>query len=320
MSLGGNDSAKGIKALVFDQRSKEEATLGILLPSTSSLLLLALVSKEEGGEFECRPIKQVEGIKDICLVNATRPGVKDLLLLKVGGRMGVISQNGIELELDKGGGGDEGAEGIESDGKGRVLVSYEEKDGVIERKMRFIEIGLDELGEKVMESLAQVLKVEEFEGILRGVFEGGQSRGGQEGFEKVKETLEGVFGIGQEEKKEKERIVVDEVDSAFLNRLRRPPPSFTSNTPSTSTITFTSAHYAILLALHLLVQSLRLRISTIPQAKDLAKLVVRLASAVGGRGWVDEYRRTWGDEVAGFGKDLICESINSRLLYFSIRF
>ena len=298
------DSAKGIGALLFDQRSKEEATLAILLPSTSSLLLLSLTATADG--IECKPMKQVEGVKDICTIKATRPRVKDLLLLKNGGGLGVVSQNGIELELSEG--EDEAVEGIESDGGQRVLLSYKASDGEVRRKMRCINMGLDELSEKVMETLAQVLKVEEFEGISRGVL-GGHTRGSTEGFERVKGTLEGVFGIAEEAKKE--RVVMDEVDSAFLNRLRRPAPSsstvLASFTPTSSTVNFTSSHYAILLSLHLLVQSLRLRISTIPRAKDLAKLVVRLSSAIGARGWVDEYRRTWGDEVAGFGKDLTCE-------------
>ncbi|GAA5959418.1 hypothetical protein JCM3765_006597 [Sporobolomyces pararoseus] len=290
-------SAKGIQVDLFDQRSPTTATLSILLPAASTLLLLSLSLDTITDELSCTPIKQIEA-NDACTVVATRSEIKDLLLKKPSGEFGLISCQGMELEvagLDR---SDEDYKIDSNGGKGVVLSS-----GKI-RQLTSVKIGIENrgLGSKVLETLAQVLGTQEFGEVLRNVFRRAEC---ENGFERVRGSLEEMFGIDSETSTNTRGGLED---SSFLNRLRtsstlKPPIS-----SSRSNVDFTSTHFAILLSLHLLVQSLRLRISTTQQARILAKFVVRLASSVGARGWVDDYRRTWGPEVAGFAADLALPS------------
>lgn len=237
--------------------------------------------------------------KDACAVTATRSTIKDLLLLKPSGDFGLISSQGIELAIREGiKAGEHGQ--VQSDaGKNVVLVSSQRTRTLTRIKLGG---GNEALGQKVLETVAQVLGHEEFSELLKNVL--GRTRP-EAGFERVRKSVEEIFGL-QEDAAGRAKPT-SHADASFLHRLRTSPQTGSTIPATASIISFTPSHLAILLSLHLLVQSFRLRISTTSDAEELAKLVVRLASAMGARGWVDEYRRTWGPEIAGFGSNLICK-------------
>ncbi|GAA5993657.1 hypothetical protein JCM5350_003049 [Sporobolomyces pararoseus] len=289
-------SAKGIQVDLFDQRSSTTATLSILLPAASTLLLLSLSLDTTTNYLSCIPIKQIEAI-EACTVTATRSDIKDLLLKKPYGEFGLISCQGMELEVTGPSEVEEESK-IESNGGKRVVLSSEKV-----RQLTSLKVGIESRGldSKVLETLAQCLGTQEFEGILRSVWRRTEK---ENGYERVRGALEEMFGI-EPEPPTTTTTGGGLGDSCFLNRLRTSSTSKSQIPSSRSNIDSTSTHFAILLSLHLLVQSLRLRISTTREAQVLAKLVVRFAHAVGARGWVDDYRRTWGPEIAGFGQNLM---------------
>lgn len=288
-------SAQGMQVDLFDQRSPTTATLSILLPAASTLLLLSLSLDSTSNELTCTPIKQISA-KDACTVSATRQNkIQDLLVLKPSKEFGLISSKGMELEVEGSTIGGGNLEKIESNGGRRIVLARTGR----KRSLTSIRIGIEAngLGQKVLETLAQVLGEEEFEQIFKTVL--GRSVG-ENGFRRVRESLEGMFGI--ESRGESRPQSNNGADSAFFSRLRKPSPSASTASSAPPTVNFQSSHFAILLSLHLLVQSLRLRVSTTEEAQELAKIVAGLAKVVGAEGWMDEYRRTWGPEIAGFSQ------------------
>lgn len=325
---------------MFDQRSPKSATLSILLPAASTLLLLSLEIESDSDDSDpesssqarrrrrlvCTPIKQIAAT-DACTVSATRPSkIRDLVVLKnpsppdhsssTRGRFGLISSRGLELTLDENtSAGRDVIRRLESNGDRHVILKAGKKKSELLTTTVELDDDDDELGQTVLETLAQVLSQREFERILLAVLDDGRARGL---FERIEAHLSSVFGIesssssgprpGDDSDSNEEAL--NKADAFFLARLRRSRPSSSStrrtrtdDSESTSSIEqpFESVYSAILVSLHLLVQSLRLRLSTLERARRLAKLVVDLAYAVGLPTWVDEYRRTWGPLVARFG-------------------
>ncbi|GAA6064503.1 hypothetical protein JCM10212_001811 [Sporobolomyces blumeae] len=314
-------STEGIEAHVFDRRSPDQATLSILLPSSRSLVLLSLSRRDGDEDTSCSILKQTSA-KSSCVVSATRPNVRDLLVLRDDGTSGLITASGIELDLDLGT-AVRCADRVVSDGHSRVLASLgttaDSPDALSRRMLSTISTALaagSTLALRVLEVLARVLQLSDFEEVLKAASSGSRNSR-PDGFERVRQTLEELFGLVESESEDEQGRRCSAWDEMMRQDRIDPLGSFISEQLDASGVTaqrtqgssrrpatFNPAHFAILVSLHLLVENLRLRFSTLPDATALAKLVFRLAQAVGARGWIDQYKRNWGSAVCSGGRDM----------------
>lgn len=169
------NSPEGIQVDLFDQRSPTKATLSILLPAAKTLLLLSIELDKETNELKCEPIKQIEA-KSVAKIIATRPEIRDLLVLREGGTgYGLVTAGGMELDV----GGSNGIgeiDKLESNGGNKVLLVHERtaREHMKRRKLTSVGVWIkqDGLGQKVFETIAQVLGTEEFGKILEKVLMG----------------------------------------------------------------------------------------------------------------------------------------------------
>ncbi|GAA5931103.1 anaphase promoting complex subunit 1 [Sporobolomyces koalae] len=306
----GVDS-KDIKVCLFDQtRSNREATLAIHLPSTNRVLILSLTSDEvnrhDGSsststsstlpKTKCEPIKQLNAI-DICPVIATRPNVQDLLMVNERGQSELVAMRGMSLgPLSTEAITAHESTGIESDGGSNIVLANH-------KSFVQLEFEMDPLGQTVLETIAQVYDSDRFESFLSKVMLQTRNETGR-GYDRVKAVLESTYGFGHDLTGSTITKRSSSSPDPFLSRLRR-SNTHTAQTPSRpatsgGNVELVPADFSILYALHLVVQSLRLRISTSRDAFKLARLVAKIAAAVGAKGWLDEYIRTWGPHVARF--------------------
>ncbi|GAA6008355.1 hypothetical protein JCM11491_004446 [Sporobolomyces phaffii] len=312
-------SARGISVALFDQRATgcaaaAAATLSVLLPDGKTLLLLSLTTAGSSSSFECVPFKQVAATS-ACTVRSTRRshGIDDLLVLSPSspetetrrGRLRLVTAHGEELDVVCDDLDETRIDEVRSNGSRSVTVS---SDGGRKRQLTSLagvpgDGGNDDgLGGKVLHVLAQVLGVRQFGHLFERVVVDDDRDG--DGFARVRRGLDELFEIDRRGGGRGARPVGESDQSrssSFLARLRRPQSAATATVPPSASnataLDVTAAHCAVVFALHLLVQSLRVRTSTLPDARELAIVVADLASAVGLRGWIDDYRRTWGPAI-----------------------
>ncbi|GAA5888864.1 hypothetical protein JCM5296_005019 [Sporobolomyces johnsonii] len=308
----GEQETEGMLAYLFDARSPTQATLAILLPSAQSLLLLSL-SSSPGGSLAVTPLRQVPALSATTVLS-TRPQVLDLLVLKTRGEFGLLTADGNELPilhphseaLDR---------TVQIEGNATSTVVLTLPDG--SRRLTHLSppVPRTSLAQKVLETLAHVLALEDFHQVLQSTLHSRtrerEGEGEGDPMDAVEEVLDALFAVPA-------RSLPEDPWSRFLASTSSlsqrdpllpllrctPAPTAFAAPPAPAPAApspISERHQAMLLALHLLVQDARIRVDAQGDAVRLAKVVVRLAGAQGIVSWVDAYRRVFGPEVAGVG-------------------
>ncbi|GAA5827754.1 hypothetical protein JCM11251_007657 [Rhodosporidiobolus azoricus] len=311
------------------------ATLAVHFRSTSTLLLFSIssTSTDSGVTLSATPLRSISSVLSATPVLATRrrTGVQDLLVLTTSldteGKkdLSLLTAEGVEMSahLDLSGGG---RDIIKLDGAGGTEAVLTRADGsrrVASFVLSSADGDEDNLRERCLEALAQVLSLEDFSRLLSSVFERErQVVGGRRKMQALEDVLDDVFGVSASARnrkgKGKERVGEQDPFEVFLAAqaqtadasrdpiaaLLRPLPCPSASSPQDPSIPFappatlSPQQAAILFALHLLVQDLLLLSS--PQAREeskkLRRKVGQWASRVGLHEWSDAYWRMFGGE------------------------
>ncbi|GAA5920093.1 hypothetical protein JCM1841_004092 [Sporobolomyces salmonicolor] len=310
----GEKGTEGMLAHLFDARCLAQATLAILLPSAQSLLLLSLSSSSPGGSLAVTPLRQLPALSATAVLS-TRPQVLDLLVLKPGGEFGLLTANGNELPVRHPPSEALGRP-VQIEGNATSTVVLTLPDG--SRRLTHLSppVPRTSLAQKVLETLAHVLALEDFHQLLQSTLHSREGEEEGDPMDAVEEMLDALFAVPARSPPEDpwSRFLASTSSLSqrdpLLPLLRctpAPTPSATPPAPAPAAPSpLSERHQVILFALHLLVQDARLRADAQGDTVTLAKVVARLARAQGVASWVDAYRRVFGPEVAGVGSRGMC--------------
>lgn len=286
-------------AHVFDSRSST-STLAILLPLSSTLLLLTL-SLSPDGKLVVTPLHQISAIAATPVL-ATRPNVLDLLFLSPDNSWGILSANG-RSEAVVGPTLPEGRTVKTLDGNGSTQFVLTLDDG--SRHTAALPPLPTGLALRIMHVVSAVIPLDDFLGFQREIVKWKQ----KDPSASYLEAIEGVFAVSfatsapSPPSSDVWANFIDATNSSSASDpivaglLSSTPPPQPALGPATAAPTSREPLEAIILGLHLLIEDLKLLADTHEDYLALSALVLPLVAALGLPNWVDYYERKCGGSL-----------------------
>lgn len=290
-----SDIFDDLTAHMFDSRSSSTSSLAIVLPSTSTLLLLTLARIEQG-RISVTPLLQVSAIAATPVL-ASRGNVLDLLFLTPDQEWRVVSAGG-RIETVRSPKLPEGRRAVKLEGDGSALVRISLDDGSTFSSTLPPPPG--GLALECLHALSLALSVESFHQLQTAMTARRVESARSTHFEALVDIL-GLQGTPAP-------LASDATAwAAFLRHSDEDPilaalrtssssrPPLTTPPPRVPMVQLSQRQReTVLLALHLLAEDLKLQSGRMGDCLIMLAVVKSLAAGLGLRHWVDEYRRVTG--------------------------
>ncbi|GAA5990620.1 hypothetical protein JCM11641_007058 [Rhodosporidiobolus odoratus] len=309
--VDGLGSVEGATAHLFDQQSTS-SLLAIHLPASSSLLILTL-STNPSGEFVASPLRQFAA-SDCTSVLGTRAcaGIRDLLVFRPEGGAGLLTAGGREIDLSLPPSWLEGVTGVDGNSGMSVVLNFASGQRRTLPVASLVDgFKREELGHICVEALAQVLLLDDFVRLLSSILEKERelADGRDRRWRALKAVLHELYATPDPSSSPRPSNAYESfLASSSASSSGDPILSFFAHSPSApASHTLPPAmqeppspqQQAILSALHLVGQDLRLRASPEKRrdATRLSRKVGVWAARCGLEGWRDYYSRQLGQFV-----------------------
>lgn len=276
----------GVSASIFDSRCSATSTLSVLLPQSSTLLILT-ISRIAGGRISVVPLLQTSAAAATPAL-ATRPRVLDLLFVSPEAKWAVISAEG-KIESVEGPALPSGKRiaKLSGDGSKEVVVTFEDTTRCV-TAIPQLPTGL---AMDCLHALSLALPLETFINLQSAISSWSRTAVGSSDFG----AIVAILGGGQSVDSTPAECIPD-TDPIFAN-LRSspslpapaPPPRQQISNPLSDVERSAAFH-----ALHLLSEDYRLFNDTNREYQELVGLLIDMAASMGLEDWVDEYRRATG--------------------------